>query len=159
MKRGPRPSLTGLAKELGLIDAEILMRAAARTKEGILDEEERAKPSNRVRRELNLFEVEPTTMVEEVLEEEEVVSTPDVREVDVERDMRVESYVWPRLVYPPMKRNGHVVLDVCEPLGKSISSHHTSHITHPPNQSLIQPHSPHQLSFFYQRHNNPPHYP
>ncbi|KZT27577.1 Rsm22-domain-containing protein [Neolentinus lepideus HHB14362 ss-1] len=32
--------------------------------------------------------------------------------------LRVEAYNWPRLVFPPLKRSGHVILDVCAPEAK-----------------------------------------
>jgi ribosomal protein RSM22 (predicted rRNA methylase) len=35
----------------------------------------------------------------------------------LEEDMRKEAYRWPRLVYPPLKRSGHVVMDTCHPSG------------------------------------------
>jgi ribosomal protein RSM22 (predicted rRNA methylase) len=37
----------------------------------------------------------------------------------LEEDMRREAYQWPRLVYPPLKRSGHVVMDTCHPNGES----------------------------------------
>ena len=35
-----------------------------------------------------------------------------------EDDLRKEAYHWPRLVYPPLKRSGHVVMDTCHPSGE-----------------------------------------
>ncbi|THH19690.1 hypothetical protein EW146_g1524 [Bondarzewia mesenterica] len=32
--------------------------------------------------------------------------------------LRLEAYHWPRLVFPPMKRSGHIILDCCTPEGK-----------------------------------------
>jgi hypothetical protein len=43
----------------------------------------------------------------------------DRNEDDVENDLREEAYTWPRVVAPPMKRAGHVILDTCFPDGKS----------------------------------------
>ncbi|KAL7418393.1 cell wall biogenesis and architecture protein [Cryptotrichosporon argae] len=37
---------------------------------------------------------------------------------DVAEMLRDEAYVWPRLVAPPMKRSGHVVMDTCHPSGE-----------------------------------------
>lgn len=34
------------------------------------------------------------------------------------RDLRTEAYTWPRLVAPPIKRSGHVVMDACCPNGE-----------------------------------------
>jgi ribosomal protein RSM22 (predicted rRNA methylase) len=32
--------------------------------------------------------------------------------------LRAEAHAWPRLVFPPLKRSGHVILDVCAPSGR-----------------------------------------
>lgn len=32
---------------------------------------------------------------------------------EVEAALRLEAYSWPRLVFPPLKRSGHVILDGC----------------------------------------------
>lgn len=39
----------------------------------------------------------------------EVNMTPE----DTQEAMRSEAYHWPRLVFPPLKRSGHIVMDVC----------------------------------------------
>jgi len=36
---------------------------------------------------------------------------------ETENDLREEAYTWPRVVAPPMKRAGHVILDTCFPDG------------------------------------------
>ncbi|KAF7436331.1 37S ribosomal protein S22 [Pleurotus ostreatus] len=36
----------------------------------------------------------------------------------LESALRLEAYHWPRLVFPPLKNNGHVILDSCTPEGK-----------------------------------------
>jgi ribosomal protein RSM22 (predicted rRNA methylase) len=41
----------------------------------------------------------------------------------VEEHLRQESYHWPRLVLPPLKRGGHVIIDGCMPEG-FIYMHH-----------------------------------
>jgi hypothetical protein len=40
------------------------------------------------------------------------------RESNLENDLRKEAYTWPRVVAPPMKRAGHVILDTCFPDGE-----------------------------------------
>ncbi|KAJ7597360.1 mitochondrial small ribosomal subunit Rsm22-domain-containing protein [Mycena floridula] len=37
---------------------------------------------------------------------------------EVEEALRLEAYNWPRLVFPPLKRSGHVILDGCTNEGK-----------------------------------------
>jgi ribosomal protein RSM22 (predicted rRNA methylase) len=36
---------------------------------------------------------------------------------DIENSLRSESFNWPRLVFPPLKRSGHIILDCCTPEG------------------------------------------
>jgi len=36
------------------------------------------------------------------------------------QSLRQEAFHWPRLIFPPLKRSGHVVLDCCAPEGKSV---------------------------------------
>lgn len=32
--------------------------------------------------------------------------------------LRLEAYHWPRLVFPPLKKSGHIILDACTPEGE-----------------------------------------
>lgn len=48
-------------------------------------------------------------------------------EEEVDAELRTEAYTWPRVVAPPMKRAGHVILDTCFPDGTS----------HPPLSSYL----------------------
>jgi ribosomal protein RSM22 (predicted rRNA methylase) len=43
----------------------------------------------------------------------------DVREEVNLVALREESYDWPRIVAPPIKRSGHVIMDTCHPSGMS----------------------------------------
>ena len=43
-------------------------------------------------------------------------------EEEVDGELRMEAYTWPRVVAPPMKRAGHVILDTCFPDGTSFPS-------------------------------------
>ncbi|KAG5340736.1 hypothetical protein C0989_000400 [Termitomyces sp. Mn162] len=37
---------------------------------------------------------------------------------EIEEALRLESYSWPRLVFSPLKKSGHIILDSCTPAGK-----------------------------------------
>jgi hypothetical protein len=50
----------------------------------------------------------PTSMTEP--------QTPEM----LQEDLRLESYGWPRLVFPPLKKSGHIILDGCTPEGESL---------------------------------------
>lgn len=46
---------------------------------------------------------------------EELASTEDI-----EAALRLEAYHWPRLVMPPLKKSGHIILDGCTAQGEDI---------------------------------------
>ncbi|KAJ3895786.1 mitochondrial small ribosomal subunit Rsm22-domain-containing protein [Lentinula edodes] len=37
---------------------------------------------------------------------------------ELQTELRKEAYSWPRLVFPPLKKSGHIILDACTPEGK-----------------------------------------
>ena len=39
--------------------------------------------------------------------------------LDLAEQIRMKSFNWPRLVFPPLKRSGHVILDCCTPKGRT----------------------------------------
>ncbi|KAJ7755072.1 Rsm22-domain-containing protein [Mycena maculata] len=57
---------------------------------------------------------ESTTEALENNEEIEEPSTPAA----LEAALRLEAYNWPRLIFPPLKKAGHIILDGCTPEGK-----------------------------------------
>jgi len=36
---------------------------------------------------------------------------------EIEGVLKAEAFHWPRIVFPPLKKSGHVVMDVCDPSG------------------------------------------
>jgi len=46
------------------------------------------------------------------LQSEDEKDTVEIPAVDGEA-LRMEAYEWPRIVYPPLKKSGHVIMDVC----------------------------------------------
>lgn len=46
-------------------------------------------------------------------EQREIPDTP----ANIEESLRKHAYHWPRLVFPPLKRSGHIILDSCTPNG------------------------------------------
>ncbi|EIN14400.1 Rsm22-domain-containing protein [Punctularia strigosozonata HHB-11173 SS5] len=47
----------------------------------------------------------------------EALETEDFAE-DIASALRREAYNWPRLIFPPLKRSGHIIIDACTPQGK-----------------------------------------
>ncbi|EAU92266.1 3-methyl-2-oxobutanoate hydroxymethyltransferase [Coprinopsis cinerea okayama7 len=48
------------------------------------------------------------------------VPAEEPSEAEVHETLRQEAYHWPRLVFPPMKKSGHVILDSCTSEGKIV---------------------------------------
>lgn len=88
---------------------------------GQVGKEELAKSSGKkLQRELTESD-EPVADVHEATEPVVVVETKPEMEAQsseaLDGALRSESNNWPRLVFPPMKRSGHVILDCCTPAG------------------------------------------
>jgi ribosomal protein RSM22 (predicted rRNA methylase) len=90
-------------------------------------------------REVEGGEFEMVSLSKHIHEPKNVVSAESRGSGLDEETMRGEAYRWPRVVAPPMKRAGHVILDTCFPDGESSSIH--SHLTpscfRPPTSSFI----------------------
>lgn len=46
----------------------------------------------------------------------------------IEGSLRKHAYHWPRLVFPPLKRSGHIILDSCTPAGRTFHTFISSHV-------------------------------
>jgi hypothetical protein len=64
------------------------------------------------------------------LSQKEVPEVPDpdhgLSLSEVQAQLRLEAYQWPRLIFPPLKKSGHTILDACTVDGVSCPPH--SHI-------------------------------
>jgi ribosomal protein RSM22 (predicted rRNA methylase) len=67
-------------------------------------------------------ELEPYS--DQIKNDAEPVHTPDMMEVgtlespeELQTVLRQEAYSWPRLIFPPLKRSGHIIIDGCTPEG------------------------------------------
>lgn len=116
IRRGPRP------KPATQSDAVKIGRIGAVGKEAL---EKEARDSAPVK-ELILHDDHELEVLEDAAAAVEGLSPLDVVETQspeqVQEALRLEAFSWPRLVFPPMKRSGHVILDSCTAEG--LSSHH-----------------------------------
>jgi hypothetical protein len=48
---------------------------------------------------------------------EETIEPHGRNPAEIDSLLKTEAFHWPRLVFPPIKRSGHVVMDVCAPSG------------------------------------------
>ena len=56
---------------------------------------------------------ETSTSKNESYAENGVNDAEDTRDVMMEQRLSLDAYGWPRLVFPPLKRSGHIILDGC----------------------------------------------
>ncbi|KAG1754790.1 mitochondrial small ribosomal subunit Rsm22-domain-containing protein [Suillus paluster] len=113
IQRGPRPSTVGegLATQMGSIgrvgavgreEAEqIRLKEERVTKELVLD-------TNHIE---TRHEVETTDRTTADI-------IPAENSEEVEAALRHEAFHWPRLVFPPLKKSGHIIIDACTSEGK-----------------------------------------
>ncbi|KAK0199070.1 mitochondrial small ribosomal subunit Rsm22-domain-containing protein [Armillaria mellea] len=99
LRRGPRPQRVALSEGVGRM--------------GSVGREEAEEEANEVREVVlseGFGELEPQA---EPLPDEEPHG-------DLVAALRLESYSWPRLVFPPLKKGGHIILDGCTKDGKIV---------------------------------------
>lgn len=115
IRRGPRPEAPGTKSgRIGEVGKRELEKQDAKQPLSVLQLHE------------DFIQSQGTTEpVEEVLEQEETPLGETVVSEDPEtmqNSLRQEAYHWPRLVFAPLKRSGHIILDACAPEGKVIPS-------------------------------------
>lgn len=113
IRRGPRPE--AVMSHIG--------RVGAIGKRVLRKEQEASIPM----KELKVHVEDPTTVP--LLRPDVEVLTPttaltyagdNVPHSELQEILRKEAYVWPRLVFPPLKKSGHIVLDSCTAEGTLI---------------------------------------
>lgn len=107
VKRGPRPSATA-GGPTDILGTKSLPLSPARSPPTILQPVKQSHGSS----DSELFAI-PSS--------EQHIDLPEVSLAETSAEMRADAYSWPRLVAPPLKRSGHVVLDACCPSGWSSS--------------------------------------
>jgi len=110
VRRGPRPSIpdvkVGRLGDVGMKQKQL---------------EETKRPPI----ELELDDSSPQTSSTHVIASTHSEKTMELHYRDpaeIENLMTAEAFHWPRLVQPPLKKSGHVIMDVCDPSGMSAFS-------------------------------------
>ena len=70
---------------------------------------------------VSLADEAEATLAARKLAEEELDLAGSANGQGLEASLAKEAYQWPRVVAPPLKRSGHVILDTCFPDGKSVA--------------------------------------
>ncbi|KAJ3532591.1 hypothetical protein NMY22_g7683 [Coprinellus aureogranulatus] len=112
IQRGPRPENPGTKLgRMGLVGVREIEDQAAKA--------EKASPM----KQLSLFDEQPEPssstspqLPMEVASKE--TSCDEWTSAELDMSLREEAYYWPRLIVPPLKKSGHVILDSCTPEGK-----------------------------------------
>lgn len=96
----PRPTLTGSGRT-GAVGKRALQKDASKstTRELLLYEGEKMNTNPHFHH----------TGYGQPLTHSEEEHTPEV----IDEALRLESFQWPRLVFPPLKKSGHIILDGC----------------------------------------------
>ena len=130
-----RPSFVRLTKHSGVGHEDIgysyvVIRRGPRpkipdVKVGRLGEVGRRQIQNEAKRQPVELELDdggslaPTQHADASVQPEEITAPSTHSPADVDSLLKAESFHWPRLVFPPLKKSGHVVMDVCAPSGMS----------------------------------------
>lgn len=105
IRRGPRPSIP---------DVKVGRLGDVGRKQKQLEDAKRPPV------ELELDDGSPQTSSTRVIAStqlEKRVESHDREPEEIYDLMRAEAFHWPRLVLPPLKKSGHIVMDVCGPSG------------------------------------------
>lgn len=89
------------------MDREVLSRAEI--KELVLHDEHETAPHR--------VEEVPIVAASESIISTDTNEGPEPR-TELESALRLEAYSWPRLVFPPLKKSGHIILDSCTAEGE-----------------------------------------
>lgn len=119
LRRGPRPAqATTSVGRIGKVGTRELMTARANILPDLVIENEREGTQMLHEEHQDASEPEATDESSDIS-----ASVLAMSQEQLEGALRQEAYSWPRLVFPPMKRSGHVVLDSCTAEGQSCSMH------------------------------------
>ncbi|KAJ7665334.1 Rsm22-domain-containing protein [Mycena polygramma] len=109
IRRGARPAKPGTKVgrigRVGLTALQKELESQTPIKELVLHSEYESTPPG-----------EPLDSAEQ-LDESLAIEEPDTQ-VALDAALRLEAFHWPRLVFPPLKKSGHIILDGCTPEAK-----------------------------------------
>jgi len=110
VQRGPRPcsTIAGLGR-IGAVGQRELEKEALKTVKELQVHDDRLPEDSH----LQDSEQEHSTVSMQL--------NQDYDEEQTREAIRLEAFQWPRLVFPPLKRSGHVIIDGCTAQGISMS--------------------------------------
>jgi ribosomal protein RSM22 (predicted rRNA methylase) len=100
LRRGPRPDLVNTSVgRIGGIGRRVLEKAKGDLPMKELEIHDEGKPNSTI-----------------PISQESPAVNPESFEMigsELQAQLRKEAYRWPRLVFPPLKKSGHIILDAC----------------------------------------------
>ena len=117
IRRGPRPNpATTKVGRIGDVGRREVAKQEQESRTELLLDGDQRPPSQ-------LLDMDQTSSIDGA------VSHTDGRITALDPDetaaaLRHEAYSWPRLVFPPLKRSGHIILDGCTAEGENLTSHY-----------------------------------
>ena len=107
IRRGPRPSVPDIkVGRLGEVGQRQIRNEGAKRQPVELELD-------------NGGSLATTQLAQAIVPPEEITEPPTHSPAEIDSLLKAESFHWPRLVFPPLKKSGHVVMDVCAPSGMS----------------------------------------
>ncbi len=104
IRRGPRPIIPDVkVGRLGEVGRRQIQNESAKRR--------------LIELELDNGSVAPTHIANASVLSEEITEPITYSPAEIDSLLNTESFHWPRLVFPPLKKSGHVVMDVCAPSG------------------------------------------
>ncbi|KAF8273002.1 mitochondrial small ribosomal subunit Rsm22-domain-containing protein [Lactarius quietus] len=105
IRRGPRPRIPDVkVGRLGEVGRRQIQNEEAKRQPVELELHDGDSPA-------------PTQLANASVLPEEITEPRAHNPAEIDSLLKAESFHWPRLVFPPLKKSGHVVMDVCAPSG------------------------------------------
>ncbi|KAI6112483.1 mitochondrial small ribosomal subunit Rsm22-domain-containing protein, partial [Pisolithus croceorrhizus] len=116
VQRGSRPDI--VAEPVGRVGAvgKEAMEREARARTAMLRELKRADEHQHGAQSASGVDVETENQRLQV--QSGTLPAAQISMTDLEEALRREAYRWPRLVFPPLKKSGHIIIDACTAEGK-----------------------------------------
>src|SRR6266702_39634 len=107
IRRGPRPRIPDVkVGRLGEVGRRQVQKEEAKLGLVELELDDGGSPT-------------PTQLANAIVPPEEITELCTHSPAEIDSLLKAESFHWPRLVFPPLKKSGHVVMDVCAQSGTS----------------------------------------
>lgn len=121
--RGERPNVeasTELSRvgRIGAVGKEQIQKEQAKMQGKSVLREVEGDKHGQGRVQMEMVSLQEVAEEDRIKKGEPALPNMDVDQKEMRDHLRAEAYSWSRLVAPPMKKSGHVIMDVCAPSGE-----------------------------------------